>query len=57
MRQHGLRPLGYSGFAPMIGLEWYIHPRLKWYAFDRNAPNWFLALFGYEVLVAAEKIK
>ena len=55
MRQHGLRAIAYSGFAPAIGLEWFIHKRLRFRWFDRWAPNWLLALMGYEVLVAAEK--
>ncbi|MGQ9494136.1 MAG: class I SAM-dependent methyltransferase [Anaerolineae bacterium] len=57
MRRHGLRPIGYTGFAPTIGFEWFIHSnfRLRWV--DRHAPNWFLALFGYEVLVAAKKVE
>lgn len=55
MRRHGLRPLAYSGFAPTIGLEWFIHKRLRFHWFDRLAPNWLLALIGYETLVVAEK--
>jgi len=55
LRRHGLRPVAYSGFAPTIGLEWFIHKRLRFRWFDRWAPNWLLALTGYEVLVAAEK--
>jgi hypothetical protein len=57
MRQYGLHPVAYSGFAPTIGLEWFIHQRLRLRWFDRHAPNWLLALFGYEVLVAAEKME
>jgi len=56
MRRYGLRPFGYSGFAPTIGLEWFIHRSLRWRWIDRHAPNWSLVLFGYEVLVAAEKV-
>lgn len=55
MREQGLRPVAYSGFAPAISLEWYIHKRLHLRWLDRWATNWFNALFGYEVLVAAEK--
>jgi SAM-dependent methyltransferase len=55
LRKHGLRPIAYSGLAPTIGLEWFIHKRLLFRWFDRWAPNWVLALTGYEVLVAAEK--
>jgi SAM-dependent methyltransferase len=55
LRRHGLRPIAYSGFAPTIGLEWFIHKRLRFRWFDRCAPNWLLALIGHEVLVAAEK--
>ena len=55
MRHHGLRAIGYGGFAPTIGLEWYIHRRLRFRWLDRWAPNWLLAVIGYEVLVAAEK--
>lgn len=55
MRIHGLHPIAYSGFAPAIGLEWFIHRSLRWRRLDRLAPNWFLALLGYETLVVAEK--
>ncbi|MBN1886769.1 MAG: class I SAM-dependent methyltransferase [Thermoflexales bacterium] len=55
VQRHGLRPIAYSGFAPAISLEWFIHKRLRFNWLDRVAPNWLLALFGYEVLVIAEK--
>jgi len=55
MRGCGLRPVAWSGFGPAIGLEWFIHSSLRLRWIDRHAPNWLLALFGHEVLVAAEK--
>jgi len=55
LRRHGLRPIAYSGLAPTIGLEWFIHDRLRLRWLDRWAPNWLLALMGYELLVVAEK--
>ena len=55
MSEHGLLPVAFSGFAPAVGLEWFIHPRLSGRWLDRWTPHWFGALFGYEVLVVAEK--
>lgn len=55
LRQTGLRPVAQSGFAPGIGLEWYIHPALKNRVDDRWLPDWALALTGHELLIVAEK--
>ncbi len=56
MRTYGLQPIACSGFAPCIGLEWFIHKRLRCRWFDLTAPDWLQALVGYEVLVAAERV-
>jgi 2-polyprenyl-3-methyl-5-hydroxy-6-metoxy-1,4-benzoquinol methylase len=55
LRKTGLQPIAYSGFAPTVGLEWYIHPYLKIRFPDSFLPTWLLARIGHEFLIVAEK--
>jgi len=54
----GLRPVAYDGFAPFIGMEWYILSFLKFRFLDRllaKSPT-LSSLLGYECLVVGVKI-
>jgi SAM-dependent methyltransferase len=57
MRECGLKPIKYDGFAPTIGLEWHILKSLKFPGLDRliSKSAFLSSLLGYECLVVGIK--
>lgn len=59
VRRACLEPIATDGFASTIGLEWFIHPRLKMSFIDAiiHRSRTIAALVGFEILVVARKRK
>lgn len=55
LADHGLTPVACDGFAPSMGVEWYIWKAnpLRW--LDSVPIPWLYALIGFETLVVARK--
>jgi SAM-dependent methyltransferase len=58
LRRCGVASIAWDGFAPTVGLEWFIHKSLHWPGFDRWVGRfpWLASLVGYECLVVGEKL-